>query len=219
MKKTFVFALLTSFSLFSGLDVKSLFEGKEQSGWVLDPTGYFALVPPANFKCEEKPGEITCKVSGEESYLHINAFKVPKTASLGLVALNQYEKYESELHFQMALDKKTKIGQLNGLERVYTYDYLGNVNYPVWVQLLQGISGRILYQIKFKCIGRSCSKYQTIGKQIGSNFRTAATNSEGLPVKGSLEEALKGAPGYQGISDSNSNGVNNQLENILKELE
>lgn len=219
MKKTVTIVVLASINLFSSPDMKSLFEGTNASGWILDTIGYFAIVPPANFSCEEKPGEVACRVPGEEASLHVNARLSKEAPSVGLQALNQYGEYEKELHFQMALDRPIKLGKLKGLERVYTYDYLGNVNYPVWVQIILVASGKILYEVKLKCVGRGCSKYQTIGEQIGANFRTAAVKADGSPIKGSLEAELKGASGYTASESAGSGGVDSQLEKILKELE
>ena len=230
VKLLFLFLISGSLvaSSFSSTDLSSLFGGMSSSsgsGKLADAGGYFSVSPPKGFKCSKGAGRVECAYKGHiskkskstvEAKFSFNVFTVPESATVALVNLNQKDKYIKKIHFSEAYSGKAKIGGIKASNVVYTFDELGDVNLPRWVQTIQGIKSGKLYQIKLNCLGRTCSEYRKTMDALARDFKIAALDKSGLPVSASMASEIGSA---QAGSLGGSQNVNATLESIFKELD
>lgn len=216
------YILITACSLFSAPrqlpNLAPMFYGGSSSGMLVDSAGYFAVPQPTDFKCKGTPGKFSCHATDGEALLTIGAYRTPKNANLGMIKLVQYEKYQSRPHFELALNHNIKLGSLIGSNRVYKYDRLGDVNHPVWIQIVESLEKNKLFQIKLKCRGVKCARYASALRSLAKGFKIAELDDKGRPKLGSLQKAMQSQDEGQSKPGLDA-PVDEQLDSIFKELE
>ena len=71
--------------------------------------GYYHLVIPQGFTCEEKKRRLECRsAKGDSALLHIEVVDIPAKGTLELVALNYERRFQKKSHYQL-LQKSNRI--------------------------------------------------------------------------------------------------------------
>ena len=131
---------------------------------------------------------------------------MPNTATAALVALNQLEKYEKEPHFKLVQKAATSVDGIKAFVQTFTYNELGNVDRPVWLQIFNAVQGNNLIVAQMQCASQTCSEYGGVVNQVFNSLKIAPLDKTGLPIKGKLAPA-------QPVKSQEFNKIINELEN------
>lgn len=158
---------------------------------VVGPQGYYRVVIPSGFDCEEtdnkRKREVRCNgTRGPQASLFIQVLDVPESANADLVALNEMDRLKKKPHFKH-LDSRREVvdGTPARLEK-FTYDYLGNVEYPVGVQALYLVRKNKLFVVHFESRLDQFGAYVKDLIELYGTFKPAPLDDGGNPI---LEEA------------------------------
>ena len=97
--------------------------------------GYYRVVVPQGFDCEEAERQLTCRSrKADRALLQVEIRDVPKSGTQKLVALNYERTFKKKPHYQLVSKNKLKVDGTPAIVHSMKYDYLGNVQAPVGVQ-------------------------------------------------------------------------------------
>ena len=145
--------------------------------------GYYHLVIPQGFTCEEKKRRLECRsAKGDSALLHLEVVDIPANGTLELVALNYERRFQKKSHYQLLQKSKLTVDGTPAILHSLRYDYLGNVQTPVAVQALYLVRQNKLFLIHFECALQYYSGYvQALGK-LYNTFKPAQIDPGGHPV-------------------------------------
>lgn len=163
------------------------------SSALVDTAGYFSVVVPNGLSCTPADSKITCTGTfGTSASLQIVAKAVPKTASLGLIALNKLAEYQSKPHYRLLQNSHVTMAGQPAIFQILTYEELGNVQLGTQIQIVDILRSGVLVESVFQCGSFSCSAYATSMQQIYNSLALAPLDANGKPVAGSLVSKTQG---------------------------
>jgi hypothetical protein len=149
----------------------------------VQPEGYYRVVIPSGFDCKSERMHLECSGNrGDKAFLSIDVRKVPKSATANLVMLNQMERFKKKRHFRLVANEQTKVSDTTAVMATFTYDYLGNVEYPVGVKALYLVKKNKLFVIHFESKLQYFGKYQKDMATIYESFYPAKLDAAGNPI-------------------------------------
>lgn len=149
----------------------------------IQPDGYYRVIIPSGFNCKSEKMHLECAGNrGEKSFLSIDVRKVPKSATADLVMLNQMERFKKKRHFKLVAKDQMKVVDTTAVMATFTYDYLGNVEYPVGVKALYLVQKNKLFVIHFESKLQYFGKYQKDLATIYESFYPAKLDAGGNPI-------------------------------------
>jgi hypothetical protein len=162
---------------------------------LVDPAGFFSvIVSPQYFACKIAAKSLTCVgVLPTKAKLSVQISDVPSEATVALVALNQSEALESNTRFKQLSMQKTTIDQMPAIIQTFTYDELGNITLPVWIQYIDILQPKKLAVLSVSCASSTCSEYAPALNQIRQSFRMAPLSKTGQPEKRKLTKKSSGS--------------------------
>lgn len=160
---------------------KELFKRGDKA--FVQQNGFYHVVIPYGFKCEEQPRQLTCRsTKSDKALLQIEIRDVPKSGTVGLVALNYERNFKKKPHYQLLNKSKITIQNTPAIIHTMRYDYLGNVQAPVGVQALYFLRETKLFLIHFECGQNYFSDYVPALNKLYDTFRPAQIDPGGHPI-------------------------------------
>lgn len=163
----------------------SLYASSEGIKTFVDPAGFFSVsIPNKFFKCHVSTGQLSCQGLQETSAsLSLKVSNVPKEAHINNVALLQLEEFEKKTRFRQLTKVRTAIDSKPALRQSFTFDALGSIARPTWVQFTSVIDKGKLAVLEITCASQDCVEYEPVFKQIEQNLRMAPIRDDGKPDK------------------------------------
>jgi hypothetical protein len=150
---------------------------------LVDPAGYFRVLLPGGFDCEAGPRKVNCRGNrGVQSSLMMAVYDVPTSATVELVFLNESEKFGKKPHYKLLSKKKQKLDGTPALLATYTYDFNGNVEYPVLVHAFYMVRGSKQYLIQFEGRKDQFAEHSEDLKNLYATFKAARVDGGGHPI-------------------------------------
>jgi hypothetical protein len=157
----------------------------------IEPDGFYRVVIPSGFDCKSQKLHLECNGNRtHKAFLSIDVRTVPESATTELVMLNQMERFKKKRHFKLVKREKTKVADSSAIMATFTYDYLGNVEYPVGVQALYMVQKNKLYVIHFESQLKFFPAYEKDLVTLYESFYPSRLDAAGNPLFEDLE--LKG---------------------------
>ena len=145
--------------------------------------GFYRVVIPYGFKCEEQARKLTCRsTKADKALLQIDIRDVPKSGTVGLVALNYERNFKKKPHYKLLNKSKIAIQNTPAIIHTMRYDYLGNVQAPVGVQALYFLRETKLFLIHFECGQNYFENYVPALTKLYGTFRPAEIDPGGHPI-------------------------------------
>ena len=145
--------------------------------------GYYRVVVPQGFDCEEAGRKLTCRSRKvDRALLQIEIRDVPKSGTLELVALNYERTFKKKTHYQLVSKNKLKVDGTPAIVHSMRYDYLGNVQAPVGVQAFYLLRQQKLFLIHFECNQNHFAAYMPALQKLYGTFRPAQLDHGGHPI-------------------------------------
>ena len=165
--------------------------------------GYYHLVIPQGFTCEEKKRRLECRsAKGDSALLHIEVVDIPAKGTLELVALNYERRFQKKSHYQLLQKSKLTVDGTPAVLHSLRYDYLGNVQTPVAVQALYLVRQNKLFLIHFECALQYFSAYvPALGKLYGT-FKPAQIDPGGHPMLPRAKQKKNSTKGKPPVPDN-----------------
>jgi hypothetical protein len=161
----------------------------------IEPDGFYRVILPPGFDCRATPGkrELRCDgTRGQRALLVLQVLDVPKSATSDLVALNEMERLKKKPHFKQIDSRREVVDGSPARFEKFSYDYLGNVEYPMGVQALYVVRENKLYVVHFESQLRFFGTYVRDLKIVYESFKPAALDEGGNPIIEDLEPKRKG---------------------------
>lgn len=166
---------------------------------LIDPAGYFAVVIPSGFDCQAAPRKVTCNSNrGIQALLTIDVVDVPASASVELFVLNQADAYKKKPHYRKIAEKKQMLDGARAVLASFTYDHLGNVEYPIGAQALYMVKSTKAYIIHYEGRADQFAVHKADLDQLYATFKTARIDGGGNPIVEDLDpkKASRPTSGY-----------------------
>jgi hypothetical protein len=166
---------------------------------LIDPAGYFSVVIPSGFDCQAAPRKVTCNSNrGIQALLTIDVVDVPASASVELFVLNQADAYKKKPHYRKIAEKKQTLDGARAVLASFTYDYLGNVEYPVGAQALYMVKSTKAYIIHYEGRADQFPVHKADLDQLYATFKTARIDGGGNPIVEDLDPKKSSRPAADG---------------------
>ena len=145
--------------------------------------GYYQLLVPRGFDCEESKMRLECRSrKGDAALLHVEVVEVPARGTVELVALDYERRFQKKSHYQLLQKNKLTVDGTPAIMHALRYDYLGNVQKPVAVQALYLVRQNKLFLIHFECALQYYSSYLEALQKLYGTFKPAKIDDGGHPV-------------------------------------
>jgi hypothetical protein len=153
----------------------------------LEPEGFYTVVFPAGFNCKAYTRQVLCDGNRmHQAHFRIEIHDVPKTATAELVALNAQTKFKKKPHFKVMNKTKMTVDGTPAIIQDMSYDYLGNVQYPVGVKAMYLVRQNKMFVLHFESHLHHFASYAgDLAKAFGS-FKPAQLDEGGHPILESL---------------------------------
>lgn len=151
----------------------------------VEPSGYYRVVLPGGFNCQEVKGkrEIKCQgTRGPQALLVIQVLDVPRSATADIVALNEMERLKKKPHFRLIDSRREVVHGVPARLEKFAYDYMGNVEYSVGVQALYLVNNGKLYVLHFESRLDQFGQYAKDLIELYGTFQPAALDEGGNPI-------------------------------------
>jgi hypothetical protein len=160
--------------------------GKRPKPFV-EPEGYYRVIIPSGFDCKKSKNiakrEIKCDgTRGPQAVLYLQVLDVPPSANADLVALNEMDRLKKKQHFKHLDSARQVIDGISARMEKFTYDYMGNVEYPVGVQALYLVKKNKLFVLHFEARLDQFKAYEQDLTQLYGSFRPAPLDEGGNPI-------------------------------------
>jgi hypothetical protein len=160
--------------------------------------GFYQVVIPYGFNCEEQARKLTCRSAKEDrALLQIEIRDVPKSGTVALVALNYERNFKKKPHYKLLNKSKIEIQKTPAIIHSMRYDYLGNVQAPVGVQALYLLRETKLFLIHFECGQSYFADYVPALNKLYGTFRPAQLDKGGHPIIPQAKSTTKGSEGVR----------------------
>ncbi len=177
-----VVALSSALSTTARADDMEMLFGQKAKPFI-DPAGFYAVVFPHGFDCEARPRRVECHGNrGGQAKLVVDVVDTPVSATPELVVLNEVERFKKQPHFQLLKQANAKIDGSPAIYAAYSYDYLGNVEYPVGVKAMYLVRPTKTYIIHFECPLGAFRDYAKDLDLVYASFRPARLDAAGNPI-------------------------------------
>lgn len=158
----------------------------------IEPEGFYRVVIPSGFDCKSAKRHLECQGNRtHKAFLSIDVRSVPESATVELVMLNQMERFKKKRHFKLISQEKTQVGSTKAMLATFSYDYMGNVEYPVGVKALYMIQKNKLYVIHFESQLKYFQTYQKDLANLYEAFYPARLDAAGNPLISDLQPEKK----------------------------
>jgi hypothetical protein len=162
---------------------------------LIDPAGFFSVVIPSGFDCQAAPRKVTCNSNrGVRALLTIDVVDVPASASVELFVLNQADAYKKKPHYRKLAEKKQMLDGARAVLASFTYDHLGNVEYPVGAQALYVVKSTKAYVIHYEGRADQFVVHKADLEQLYATFKTARIDAGGNPIVEDLDPKKNASP-------------------------
>lgn len=151
----------------------------------VEPEGFYKVVLPGGFDCEQVKGkrELKCKgTRGPQASLFIRVMDVPRSATADLVALNEMEHFKKKPHFRLIDSRREVVHGTPARFEKFAFDHLGNVERPVGVQALYLVKNTKLYIVHFESRLDQFGAYAKDLVELYGTFQPAALDEGGNPI-------------------------------------
>jgi hypothetical protein len=155
---------------------------------LIDPAGFFSVIVPGGFDCEARPRKLSCRSNrGIQALLTIDVVDVPPSASVEGFVLNQADAFKKKPHYRKVAESKQKLDGARAILAAFTYDYLGNVEYPVGVQALYMVKSTKAFVIHYEGRADQFAVHKADLDQLYATFKTARIDGGGNPIVEDLD--------------------------------
>jgi len=167
---------------------------------LIDPGGFYAVVLPPGFDCAASPRHVKCQSNrGTQATLNIDVNDVPTSATVELLVLNQSDEFKKKPHYRLLSKKAVSIDGSKAMLATFTYDYNGNVDYPLVAQVLYVVKHTKAYIVAFESRGEHFGAHKSDLERVYGSFKTARLDGGGNPIIEDLEP--KDAKRQDGLPD------------------
>lgn len=163
----------------------------------VEPEGYYRVVLPGGFDCEQVKGkrELKCKgTRGPQAALFIRVMDVPRSATADLVALNEMQHFKKKPHFRHIDSRRETVRGVPARFEKFAFDYLGNVERPVGVQALYLVKSTKLYVLHFESRLDQFGAYAKDLIELYGTFEPADLDEGGNPIIEQPSDKRRGGP-------------------------
>lgn len=152
----------------------------------IEPEGFYRVILPPGFDCElPKDRKRTVECTGRwapKPKLWVTVGDVPRSATAKLYWLNEKDRFKKKPHFKVIKVEETKIRGIPAVEATFSYDYQGNVQYPVGVRAVYFIQEDKLYVVHFESRLEQFPKYMRDLTIFFESFHPTKLDPGGNPI-------------------------------------
>jgi hypothetical protein len=162
-------------------EMEMLFGGKSKP--FIDPQGFYAVVFPSGFDCKAMARNVECTGRRQgQARLVVRVVDTPPSATTELVLMNELDQFKKKPHFKLVDKTHLTVDGSPAMAAVFTYDYMGNVEYTVGVQALYLVRQTKTYVIHFESHVGNFPTYKKDLEALYATFKPARLDPAGNPI-------------------------------------